>query len=545
MTGDTVSLLMILSLGLPLLLVLLMGFRFSRSLAVIFAPWAAFPALLLAVLVVIQGDGSQTIVTLNIMLGSSLSLDATSKIFFLLSAVVWALAGIYSRYYFDDKNSSQYFYLFYLLCMTGNLGLNLAQDVLVFLTGFSLMGFSAYGLIAGQGNKNILRAGRTYIVLLVFGELLLFEAILMAAQIANSTSIIDIRHALIASDSHNTIMLLLLLGLGIKVAVIGLHVWLPVSMSVVSPPVAAVISAIIMQAGLFGIIQLIPLGEITLPVTGQALIAIGLITGVYAVISGLFQQRTRTLLGYTAMIHMGLIFCVLGLGFIVPDVWPVLLPAIGGYVLSYGLGIAALLFGLGIIEKGNHRWIWLGMLLPALAMTNAPVSGGFLSIALIQQQIVMAPAPWNSYMPVAVMTVNLASAFLMARLLYLIRPMSYEKTITIRPGLLWTWLVNLVGMVVLSWWVMFTEQPFSLQLAGESLLPAVLSLIAALLVITMHKAIKLPDIPQGDFLLWLECNSAKYLIQGLNKFSGIIARWQQKVKYQGIQLYLSIAAKLR
>ena len=427
MIADTVSLLMILSLSLPLLLVLLMGFRFSRSLAVIFAPWAALPAFVLAVLVVIQGYGSETFITLNIMFGSSLSLDATSKTFFLLSGVVWVLAGIYSRHYFNDKNSSQYFYLFYLLSMIGNLGLILAQDVLVFSTGFALMGFSAYGLIAEQGNNHTLRAGRTYIVLLVFGELLLFEAILMAAQTANSTSIIDIHNALIASDSRNTIMLLLLLGLGIKMAVIGLHVWLPVCMPVVSPSVAAVISAIIMQAGLFGIIQLLPLGEITSPVTGQAMIAIGLITSVYAVISGLFQQRTRTLLGYTAMIHMGLIFCVLGLGFMAPDVWPVLLVAIGGYVLSYGLSIAALLFGLGIIEKGSHRWLWLGMLLPALALTNAPVSGGFLSIALIQKQIVMAPAPWNTFMPLCLMTMNLGSGLLMARLLYLTRPISYEK----------------------------------------------------------------------------------------------------------------------
>ena len=48
----------------------------------------------------------------------------------------------------EGDTDSARFRVFFLLAMAGNLGLIVAQDMLSFYLGFTLMGLAAYGLIA-------------------------------------------------------------------------------------------------------------------------------------------------------------------------------------------------------------------------------------------------------------------------------------------------------------------------------------------------------------------------------------------------------------
>jgi formate hydrogenlyase subunit 3/multisubunit Na+/H+ antiporter MnhD subunit len=365
----------------------------------------------------------------------------------------------------------------------------------------------------------------------------------MAAQVANSTSLADIRPALAASDSRDLIMLLALLGFGIKVGVVGLHVWLPVSLSAASLPVSTLIATTMIKAGLLAALQFLPLGYLPIAGWGESLIIIGLLSIVYAAGVGLTQQRARTVLAYSSMVQTGLIVSILGLGFLLPTLWPVLLVAITGYTLHLGLTTAALFLGLGSDIPKLSRRIWLAMWLPSLSLAGAPVAGGVIVLALVNTQAGSAPAPWNTLVSVALTVTTLLSSLLMVRLLYLVRPVTGQISVSRKPGLLWPWIVNLVLMMILPWRLLIDLHPVSLSLAWQTLWPVVTAVILALLGIRVASTVKLPVFPEGDILIGLEKLGCR-LLQWFNVLSEYVFVLQQKTRNVAKQLQVLITDKL-
>ncbi|BBI63441.1 hypothetical protein HSBAA_47470 [Vreelandella sulfidaeris] len=54
---------------------------------------------------------------------------------------------------------------------------------------------------------------------------------------------------------------LLFIGFGVKAGVIGVHVWLPLAHPVAPAPASAVLSGVMIKAGLLGWISVLPLGH--------------------------------------------------------------------------------------------------------------------------------------------------------------------------------------------------------------------------------------------------------------------------------------------
>jgi multicomponent Na+:H+ antiporter subunit D len=78
-----------------------------------------------------------------------------------LLAALWLLAGVYAGGYLrDDPREARFFGLF-LLAMTGNFGLIVAQDMVSFCALFALMTFSSYGLVVHTGSDEARRASVT------------------------------------------------------------------------------------------------------------------------------------------------------------------------------------------------------------------------------------------------------------------------------------------------------------------------------------------------------------------------------------------------
>eukprot|EP01035_Chromulina_nebulosa_P057631 gene57631-78962_t len=125
--------------------------------------------------------------------------------------------------------------------MAGNLGLVLAQDAASFYVFFALMSFASYGLVVHSRTPEALHAGRVYLALVVLGELALFAAIALAWQAAGSLNFADIGPALAVSPWRDAVIGLTLVGFGIKVGALPLHVWLPLAHPVAPTPASAVL----------------------------------------------------------------------------------------------------------------------------------------------------------------------------------------------------------------------------------------------------------------------------------------------------------------
>ncbi len=498
--NDTLSIgLLLLGVVWPLWLTLMLTFKGEHSLTRHLLPWAALPALV-ASLLVTPSDSHWFFP--SILLGVEVGLDATGQVFLFFTALLWTVAGGYARAYFPKPKQRIRFYLFFMLAMAGNFSLILAQDLPSFYLGFTLMSFAAYGLIVFSGGVPALRAGRVYIVLVVVGELMLFTAMLMATQATGAITFDAVRIGLVSADNRDWIILLALMGFGIKVGVIGLHVWLPLAHPVAPTPASAVLSGAMLKAGLLGWLQLLPMGEMALPNWGVTMIILGLLSAFYGVAIGLTQRDPKTLLAYSSISQMGMITLLVGLGMLAPQVWSVILPAIAFYALHHGLSKGALFLGVGL--SGSHhrlqrRWVWIGLYLPALALAGAPWTSGMLAKELVNAYTLYAPEPWSSLLPVLLSVSAMATALLMARLLYLMRPAAQPFGLPPTTGLVWPWIVLLLAILLVPWWLgsLLPEQAGSLLII-KSLWPIFLAMFVVWIVLKVKLFQSLNPIPAGD-----------------------------------------------
>lgn len=408
---------------LPLMIFAGLGCRCSNAMAMRLAPWGPLPALLLALLP--QSDVSLHVPWL--LLGGNLGLDGTGRVFLLLVALLWLAAGLYARGYLAQDTRKRRFLGFFLLTMSGNLGLPIALNLLDFYFFFALMSFSAYGLVVHDGSPFAQRAGRIYLYLVLLGEVLLFVALVLAARVADSLVLADAAAAVAHAPERDLILVLLVAGFGIKAGMVPLHVWLPLAHPAAPIPASAVFSGAMIKAGLLGLMRFLPLGLIALPGWAHALIILGLIMIFFGVMVGLVQQQAKTVLAYSSISQMGFPIIGLGLGLAEPASWALLAPAVTLYALHHGLAKGALFLGVGLApglaSGGGRRWLILaGLLLPALALAGAPLTSGAVAKAALKPYVYDAPGFWPAVLPLLFSLAALGTTLLLARFLFVLWP---------------------------------------------------------------------------------------------------------------------------
>lgn len=489
----------------PLLLTCLLGFKTARSCALQLAPWAALPALAASLLVTPSGESWHLP---SMLLGSKIGLDTTGQVFMLLAALLWTASGMYAQANLLQSTRRAEFFIFFMLSMAGNFALIVAQDIFSFYLGFALMSFAAYGLVVFERGSVAMQAGRVYIILVVASELILFFALLMAAAFTGATTFDVIRAelALVEPSSRDFVILLSLIGFGIKAGMLGLHMWLPLAHPVAPASASAVLSGTMIKAGLLGWLQLLPLGEIMLPGWGKMIILFGLAAAYYGVAVGITQRDPKVLLAYSSISQMGVMTMALGLGMLIPHAWPLILPTIAFYALHHGLSKGALFLGVvltGSNECMQRRWVWVGLWLPALALAGAPWTSGMLAKQLFKNNALYAPLPWDSLLPILLSVSALATAMLMARLLYLVRPAAAPIGVSPVAGLLFPWLILLLTVLLVPWWqapVMWDLQIGVIPLM-DSFWPIVITLITAWAVLRLNMFRTIQPLPAGDVLV--------------------------------------------
>lgn len=401
----------------PLLLAGMLQIPRLRKLALYLSPWAAFPALLIALFTF-----PNAVIELPwLLLGSTWGLDPVARAFLLLTGLLWGLACWHSRYHLPFAQQAGFFSWFHL-ALAGNIGLIVSLDMLSFYLFFTLMSFASYGLVVHTRSERAWYAGKCYLILVILGEAALFAALVIAASTSGTLLFAQARPLLEQSEWLDTVLLLAWIGFGIKVGTVGLHVWLPLAHPVAPPPASAVLSGIMLKAGLLGWLRLLPLGEATLEGWGEWWMVLGLSAAFYAVLIGLTQRDAKTVLAYSSISQMGLLTAAVGLGLILPHAWPQILTTILIYSLHHGLAKGALFLGIGMLmhaRPASRKWLLAGLALPALSLVGAPLTSGWLAKSLLKTQAMHAPDHWEMLWQNLLPASAVATALLMAKFMLL------------------------------------------------------------------------------------------------------------------------------
>ncbi|WP_437778279.1 complex I subunit 5 family protein [Sorangium sp. So ce1097] len=413
----------------PLLLAAGMPNRFLRPLVAALAPWAALPALILAVGL----HGRVTIDWSAAVLGMRLGSGGTmTRGFLLFTACLWLVSSLFARAYLAGDPDRPRFWVFFLATLSGNVGLVLAQDVASLYLFYALMTYAAYGLIVHDGTGASRRAGRVYIVMALLGEMSLLAAFLLIVGADINVDLRDVPRVVAASSLRELLAALLLVGFGVKAGALLLHMWLPLAHPAAPIPASAVLSGAMIKAGVLGWLRFLPLGVAALPVHGSVCIVAGVAASFFGVALGLTQRESKTILAYSSVSQMGFMTAALGISLANPGAAPEVGAAILFYAMHHALAKGALFLGTGVARATGSGWpgrlVALGLSLPALDLAGAPLSSG--SLAKISLKNIVAQAPWGTtLLPWLLSLGAIASTLLMIHFVLRTIPRSAERLV--------------------------------------------------------------------------------------------------------------------
>ena len=137
----------------------------------------------------------------------------------------------------------------------------MAADLAGFYLMFTLVSLAAYGLVIDDGTLEVRRIGLIYVAFAILGEafLLLAFVMLVVAAPGVHTMIREAVAALPTSPLRNATLVLLVLGFGVKLGLVPLQSWMPLTYRAAPIPAAAVLSGAGVKAGVVGLLHFLPL----------------------------------------------------------------------------------------------------------------------------------------------------------------------------------------------------------------------------------------------------------------------------------------------
>lgn len=187
--------------------------------------------------------------------------DTLSVLFVTLSTVLWLVTTVYAVGYLEKSPHRSRFFGFFSLCVSATVGLALAGNLFTFVIFYELLTLATYPLVAHRGTPEALRGARIYLTYTLSGGVLLLIGTVWLHVIAGPTAFVEggvlSRLPVEYHPQLKVIFVLLLVGLGVKAALVPLHGWLPQAM-VAPAPVSALLHAVaVVKAGAFGIVRVV------------------------------------------------------------------------------------------------------------------------------------------------------------------------------------------------------------------------------------------------------------------------------------------------
>ncbi len=321
--------------------------------------------------------------------------DALSVLFVTLSTVLWFVTTLYAIGYLEHSPHRSRFFGFFSLCVSATVGLALAGNLFTFVIFYEFLTLATYPLVAHRGTPDAVRGARIYLAYTLGGGVLLLIGAIWLQLIAGPVAFTEggVLH-LLPAESHSSlrwIFLLLILGLGVKAALVPLHGWLPRAM-VAPAPVSALLHAVaVVKAGAFGIVRVVyDVYGIEFAADLNLLLPLGIaaaITIVYGSLLALSQDNLKKRLAYSTVSQVS--YIALGTAILGP------IATIGGVVhlVHQGIMKITLFFTAGNYAEtlGIHKvsemngvgrrmpGTTLAFTIGALGMIGIPPVAGFVS----------------------------------------------------------------------------------------------------------------------------------------------------------------------
>ena len=406
----------------------------SRSHFAIYTLGATFVALLALIPAVLsRGETLHLTYSWVPQLGMNFEIyvDAFSLSFAVLASFLCLLAAIYSAKYMAKKEGLTRYYATFLLFAGSMIGLFMSGNLFQFFIFWELMSISCFVLVSQFQTGASIRAAYKYFIMIHAGAICLLTAIIAIYLSVGELSMPALWGAggLTATNPGlwlTIAMVLTFVAFAVKAAVVPLHTWLPRAHPEAPSPISALLSGIMIKAGIYGLMRFFfGVYGVSFDGTTWGLIiaTLGVVTMMVAIHMALVERDIKRFLAFSSISNIGLILLGLGIG--------TGLGIAGGLFHLFNHAILkALLFlcaGSIIYRVGTRNVDEMGglarrmpltagfFIIGALAISGIPPLNGFASKLLIYQSALGAGDPFGSiYMIYCFLAIYVSAVTLVA-----------------------------------------------------------------------------------------------------------------------------------
>ncbi len=343
-----------------------------------------------------------------------LRLDPLAAFFLLVIGAASAGISFFAAGYFRQGEGTPpgLLCLEYHVFLASMLGVVLADDAYGFMVMWETMALSSYFLVtANHRVPEVRSAGYLYVTMARVGAIALLLAFGVLQANTGDYSFANMRAQSLSPFWASVGFGLALLGFGAKAGLLPLHVWLPEAHPAAPSPVSALMSGVMLNTAVYGMLRVaMDLLHLRLWWWGALLLAVGLVTALYGVVFAAVQTDMKRLLAYSSIENMGLLFVGMGLallfaGYGMAPMAALALTATLYHVASHAFFKSLLFLGTGSVlhataERNLGRlgglirtmpWVAWCTLLGVLASAGLPPLGGFVSEWLLLQSFLFSP----------------------------------------------------------------------------------------------------------------------------------------------------------
>jgi hydrogenase-4 component B len=334
------------------------------------------------------------------------AVDGLSAIFLLPIFLISLLGSVYGLEYWKQTEhpyNGRKLRLSYGTLTAGMALLVIARNSVLFLFGWEIMALSAYFLVTTEDQEREAReAGWIYLAASHAATLCLFALFALLRAANGSFALVPAPEDSLTPGMANAIFVLAVIGFGSKAGIMPLHVWLPSAHAIAPSHVSAILSAVLIKMGIYGLVRITSLLPNPPLQWGSVLLVLGVVSGVLGVAFAIGQRDLKRLLAYCSIENIGIIVIGLGLALIGRSMdradW-VILGLAGAllHVWNHSLFKSLLFFSAGsVIHAGGTRdidllgglakrmpWTALAFLIGGVAICGLPPLNGFISEFLI------------------------------------------------------------------------------------------------------------------------------------------------------------------
>ncbi len=348
--------------------------------------------------------------------GVTLVVDQLSGYFILTNALVTAAVILYCWH----SGKTAFFYA-QAIILHGSINAAFAcADFISLYVALEVSGIAAFLLIAYPRSDRSIWVALRYLFISNTAMLFYLVGAALAYQTNHSFSFASLRGA------PPEALALIFLGLLVKGGIFVSGLWLPLTHSEAETPVSAMLSGVVVKAGVYPLVRCALMVAEVDPIVRMFGVGTALLGVSYAV----FEKDTKRMLAFHTISQLGFILAA---------------PKVGGfYALTHGLVKSALFLIAGALPSRNFKelqhkpintMVWIALVIASFSISGFPLLSGFGAKVLTTKNLL----PWQT---IAMNVAALGTAISFAKFIFLPHKAGGEEAV--KPGF-WPAAILLLG----------------------------------------------------------------------------------------------------